>query len=681
MTRRLIPLISAILFPVMFTIAASAENIRLSWHPAGYGGGGRFTAVAIDPSSPKTVYVGSDVAGIYRSRDGGNHFELIGKGLEGFAVADIAINPAAPHQLVALTDDGLYFSIHQGDGWVRITGEIRYPSRFFGSRLLLFTRNSLWIGTDTKGVFKLPLNNLKARPQPVPGLERFKVNGLTVYEGFLYAATSRGVYRLEGQTWKSQHKGVLQSSFEIMDIASSRNFLYMVEKQGGLFRWNATTLAWESRPVSLRPHPKGYKSLLVHPDNPNLVFIGSHPENWPHLLYKTRDGGSTWESILSFQVDPQAPPNWTSTLSGVEEMAFVPGTSQSIFMTDWWNLWQTADDGDHWYQKHYGLQNTCINDLKIHPRNPKVLYLCAADNGLMISEDSGKHWKRSMNGVVDGHAQEIEISPKDPSRMVLLINLRDKQGKIHVYESRNSGTNWKDIGFSVPVETLAKRGYVDGLASNLELDPFSEETIYVGTNGYGVYKTTNAGKTWSPMNQGLNAPFIKGPGALRVHPRLPGTLFAATMAGGIYKSTDGASSWRRMTTGERFAFGMAVDPSNPSRILAGCGGNTLLISNDEGENWQENRLPVTAAQEMAVYSVAFSPRSPGLILAGTTRSDVRATEGLFISTDGAKTFRKVPMDLPKVNMMVITPTSGEPAAAYIGFNGTGIFRIDLGEKP
>jgi len=475
--------------------------------------------------------------------------------------------------------------------------------------------------------------------------------------------------------------GLVQGSAEITDIASSRNSLYMVEKQSGLFRWNATSRAWEGRPVSLQPKPKGYKSLLVHPNNPNLVFIGSHPENWPHLLYKTEDGGSTWKSIRSFQVDPEAPANWTSILSGVEEMAFVPGTSQSLFMTDWWNLWQTADDGDHWYQKHHGLQNTVINDLKIHPRNPQTLYLCAADNGLMISEDAGKHWRRAMNGVADGHAQEIEISQKDPARMVLLMNPWGKKGRVYVYESRNAGATWKDIGFSVPIEALPKRGYVDGLATNVELDPLAEDTIYVGTNGYGVYKTVNAGKDWTQMNQGLKTPFIKGPGALRVHPRLPGTLFTGTQAGGIYKSTNGASSWQRVTTEERFVFGMAIDPSTPSRIVAGCGGNTLLLSNNEGKSWREIHLPVTASPQMAVYSVAFHPERPGVVLAGTIRYDVRATEGLFMSTDSAKTFRQVPMNIPKVNMNVITLTAGEPATGYIGFNGTGIFRIELGEKP
>jgi len=154
-----------------------------------------------------------------------------------------------------------------------------------------------------------------------------------------------------------------------------------------------------------------------------------------------------------------------------------------------------------------------------------------------------------------------------------------------------------------------------------------------------------------------------------------------TQAGGIYKSTNGASSWQRVTTEERFVFGMAIDPSTPSRIVAGCGGNTLLLSNNEGKSWREIHLPVTASPQMAVYSVAFHPERPGVVLAGTIRYDVRATEGLFMSTDSAKTFRQVPMNIPKVNMNVITLTAGEPATGYIGFNGTGIFRIELGEKP
>ncbi|MCG6533472.1 MAG: hypothetical protein L7F78_02000, partial [Syntrophales bacterium LBB04] len=658
MPSRLTHIILAVLFSSIIYISAGAANTRTSWYPAGYGGGGRFTVVAIDPANPQTVYAGSDIAGIFLSRDGGNHFEMASNGLEGFGVADIAVNPAPPHQVVALTDAGLYYSPGQGSAWIRISNEICYPSRFFGSSLLLFTRNSLWIGTDGKGVFNLSLSNLKSAPRPVPGMESFKVNGLAVYDGYLYAAASRGVYRLEGQAWKPQLQGLSAANVEITDIASSRNVLYMIEKQRGLYRWNATTRGWENRPISLQPQPKSYKSLLVHPNNPNLLFVASHPENWPHLLYKSQDGGSSWKSILSFRPDPQAPTNWTSTISGVERMAFVPGSSQTMFMTDWWNIWQTADNGEHWNQKHWGLQNTVINDIKIHPRNPQIMYLCAADNGLMISEDGGKHWRRSMNGVADGHAQEIEISKNDPSRMILLMNPWVKKGRIYVYESRNGGSSWKDIGFPVPAEPLPKLGYVDGLATNVELDPLDDNTIYVGINGYGVFKTVNGGQSWSQANQGLTTPFIKGPGALRIDPRSAKTLFAGTQTGGIYKSTNGAASWQRMTTGERFIFAIAIDPAATSHILAGCAGNALLSSTDEGNSWQEIHLPVAASQQMAVHSIAFLPQHPGLVLAGTIRYDVRATEGLFVSTDSGKTFRPVPMDVPRVNINAITSTGG-----------------------
>jgi photosystem II stability/assembly factor-like uncharacterized protein len=353
MTQRLSPIVSALLLSIMISIDAGAGSAPPSWHPSGYGGGGRFTSIAVDPLNPQIVYIGSDVAGIFRSQDGGNRFELRGKGLESFIVADIAINPAPPHQLVAMTNEGLYYSTNHLEGWVRIPGDTCYTSTFFGSNLLLFTQNSLWIGTDIKGVFKLPLSNLKSAPEPVPGLDRTKVNGLTVYDGYLYAGTSRGVYRLEDKNWKLQHQGLLQRSVEINDIASSQNVLYIIEKQSGLFRWNAKDQAWEKRPVSLESKPKSYKSLLVHPNNPNLVFISAHPEEWPHLLYKTQDGGATWKSILSFRVDPKAPSTQVTALTGIEEIAFVPGTSQSLFLVDWWNLWQSTDTGESWLQRHH----------------------------------------------------------------------------------------------------------------------------------------------------------------------------------------------------------------------------------------------------------------------------------------------------------------------------------------
>jgi photosystem II stability/assembly factor-like uncharacterized protein len=673
-------IIVIILLLSVSSMGATAENRSVSWWTSSYGGGGRFTVIASDPSHPEIIYIGSDVAGVFRSRDGGNHFEIVGNGLGSFSVADICVNPFDSRQVFVLTDAGLYHSVNQGDSWARLSETIRYPSRFFGSRLLLITQKSLWIAADASGVFQIPLNDLMSLPKPIQGPEHAKINALAVYDGYLYAGTSRGVYRLEQQRWKSQNEGFSLKAIDIMDIAVSCGSFYAVEKHRGLFCWNNTARVWENRPISSLSQPKAYKSLAVHPGNPEMMFIGTHPEGWPHRLYKTRDGGRTWKSILSFQLDPDAPLNWTRTLEAIEHILFVPGTTGTLFLTDWWNVWQSSNAGEDWTQKHRGLQNTVVNDLKIHPRNPKILYLCTADNGLMISEDSGKQWHRAMKGVADGHAQEIEISRNDPSHMVLLMNPWNKKGRIYVYESRDAGTTWHDIGFSVPDGALPHLGYVDGSATNVELHPLLDDTVYVGTNGYGVYKTTNGGKGWTCMNQGLITPYIKGPGALRVHPRYPETLFVSTQAGGIYKSTNGARDWQRVTHGERFTFGMSIDTSRPSRIIAGCAGNTILISQDEGQTWQERNLPVTSSPQMAVNCVGFHPRNSGWVLAGTTRYDVLAGEGLFVSTDDAQSFEPVPMQLPKVSINSITLSDEHPTMGYIGFNGTGLFRFDIGER-
>jgi len=61
---------------------ASERQEQVVVSPLGYEGGGRFTAIAISPRDPRVLFVGSDVAGVFKSTDGGETFHLRGKGLE-----------------------------------------------------------------------------------------------------------------------------------------------------------------------------------------------------------------------------------------------------------------------------------------------------------------------------------------------------------------------------------------------------------------------------------------------------------------------------------------------------------------------------------------------------------------------------------------------------------------------
>jgi len=648
--------------------------------PMGYGGGGRFTALAVDPRNPDLVLAGSDVAGVFQSRDGGNTFQLKGKGLEGFAVADIAFHPAPPARLFLLTGDGLYLSADDGENWLKKSDVIRYPARFFGSHLLVFWKDALWAATDHNGVFQLHDRDLELSIEPTSGLEGTKVNALTSSRDHLFAATSRGVYRYaRGGPWQSYSHGLEPSHCDIMDIARHvSGHLYLLERHRGVHVldekqhvWRRTTL-----PPAVTAHAGGYKALAPDPADPQRILVATHPENWPHCLMQTRNGGRSWNAVGVFEPSPDAPEHWARGLNGPERIVFTSRPGE-VYLVDWWNVWKSVDGGAQWRQLHHGLQNTVVNAIRVHPQRPQRIFLCTADNGVMASEDGGRHWQRKMAGVVDGHAQGLEFSAQDPQKMFLIMNPWEKRGRVHVYRSADGSESWHDIGFPAPSTPLPGFGFVDGAVTNLAVDPTDDRTLYVGTNGYGVFKTVNGGKDWVSANDGLATPFIKGPRALLIHPRKPQVLLASTQQGGIYQSLDGAKTWHALNTGGAFTFGMAFAPRNPSRIIAACAEKRLLVSEDEGNTWQTVDLPGERPPYVAAYVVAWLPLCPQTIVVGTLAYDYRAAGGLYISDDAGASFRQYPMDLPRVNVLALEALPEADCRVWLGSNGIGLHQVRL----
>src|SRR5436309_6931479 len=97
-----------------------------------------------------------------------------------------------------------------------------------------------------------------------------------------------------------------------------------------------------------------------------------------------------------------------------------------------------------------------------------------------------------------------------------------------------------------------------GNIAALAIDPQTPATLYAGTVGKGVFKSTNGGGSWSAINTGLTDTFVR---TLAVDPQTPSTLYAGTF-GGAFKSTTGGASWNavnnRLTNTSEGA--LAVEP-------------------------------------------------------------------------------------------------------------------------
>lgn len=666
---------------------AAGQGAAWQWRQAGYGGGGRFTAAVVDPANPDTVYVGSDVAGFFRSRDGGTRFTPLGRDLTGFAVADIL--PTKDAGLLILTDDGLYVSQDQGDSQHRVSDAVRYTNREPGSHLLLpGPDGTYYVATDTEGVFSLEPAGATWTAMPL-GLSGRKVNGLALVGEQLYAATDQGVQRLSGGDFEPWDRG-LPVERDVTDIACQGDRLFCLLKKQGVYALAGDFWQFRGPNPALVPGlgRTTYKNLGVDPSRPGSLFVATHPKAWPHRLLSSLDGGLQWRLVDRFEADG-LPPEWGRGQESTERIVFSPDGRLGL-LTDWWDVWRSLDGGDSWRECRQGLQNTVVNAVVVHPDDPKRLYLAASDNGLMVSADGGATWKRSMAGVEEGDARAVALAPGHPETVYLLMvpwtpGHTEDTAAFFLYRSDDGGTTWQRHLFHDRRKTMTV-AHASGLPCALAVSRTVPGRVYVAVSGYGIYALDTArppatGGDVPAQNiaAGLATPYFAGAASLLLAPGEPETLYAATLEGGIWRTRDAGATWESLPATRGFVFALAQDPGDPRHFLAAAAQKTMLETRDAGATWTSRPLPGERPEYVPAAAVVFGPAGSGRTYVGTTAYDCKAADGLFASRDNGKTFAAVPSPLPRIGINALVANPARQDEVYVGFNGLGLYAAGQGQ--
>src|SRR5262245_14846515 len=121
-------------------------------------------------------------------------------------------------------------------------------------------------------------------------------------------------------------------------------------------------------------------------------------------------------------------------------------------------------------------------------------------------------------------------------------------------------------------------GPFGGHVKIIAIDPQTPSTLYAGTVGGGVFRSSNGGGNWTAVNSGLTNPYVDtNVGAIAIHPQTPSTLYAGTFSEGVYRSSNGGGNWTATNTGLMASqvSALAIDLQTPSTLYAGTGGGVF----------------------------------------------------------------------------------------------------------
>jgi len=236
--------------------------------------------------------------------------------------------------------------------------------------------------------------------------------------------------------------------------------------------------------------------------------------------------------------------------------------------------------------------------------------------------------------------------------------------------------------------------------------PSQPNLFYVGQVNGGVWKTDDYGRTWAPIFDHESTQSI---GAIAVAPSNPNIIYVASGEGlhrpdlsvgnGIYKSTDAGKTWTHLSLRDGFQIpALAIDPRDPNRVFAAVLGHPygpneergLFRSTDGGQTWQK---VIYKDENTGASDVEIDQSNPDIVYASMwearegpweDNNEVNGTGGgLFKSTDGGATFHPLTNGLPKDLSQIyvaIAPTNPKRLYATIGAaSGTlGFYRSDDG---
>ena len=341
--------------------------------------------------------------------------------------------------------------------------------------------------------------------------------------------------------------------------------------------------------------------IIVDPRDAKTLYVAAHRHKEAGGFFKSTDGGRKWRE--SPELKNEALHSLTQADSNPNVL--IAGTFNGIFRSD--------NSGDSWTQlptyNTPGLVH--VESLAIDPRTASTIY--AGTWYLPYkSTDGGQSWKNIKNGIIDdSDIFAIDIDPRDPNHVIA-------SACSGIYETSNAGDSWTKVQ-GIPSQSRRTRAIVQ--------HPSIAGLVLAGTTE-GFWRSERGGKADSWMVTTSRQLEVN---SIAIHPSRPQTIYIGTNNYGVMISTDGGKNFVPTNGGYsgRFANVIVADRETPNRIYAATintttGGGFLFVSTDNGETWRPSMRSMPP--RLITYSILQDTRDANLIYLGTNLGVYRSLD-------------------------------------------------------
>ncbi len=463
---------------------------------------------------------------------------------------------------------------------------------------------------------------------------------------------------------------------------------------GNIWRTTNSGTTWEPVFDSYGAYAVG--TIEFDPNNTNIIWAGTGENNAQRSvakgdgIYKSVNGGDSWQNM------------GLKTSAHIGKIMIDPRNSDVVYVAAQGNVWKdggerglykTTDGGKTWERILHITDNTGISDIIFDPRNPDIILVSSyqrrrhvgklvaggPNGGIWKSTDAGKNWTKLKNDLPGGDLGRIglAISPQKPNVVYALIaGTEDTKG---FYRSENQGDNWKKMSdymvidaqyymelfpdphqfdkvYSVNVFTVftedggktftrinERKKHVD--SHDVVFDKDDPDYIMVSCDG-GIYESWDRTKTWKftdnlPLTQfyrvgiGNDKPFYHIYGGTQDNATI-GVPVRTTNPAGIRNS-----DWYHIVGGDGFQ--TRVDPTNPDILYSQSQYGYLSKYNKA----TDERVQIQPQPKSGEAPLRWHWNSPLIISPHQAQRIYFAANKLFKSDDGGNSWTAISEDLSR----------------------------------